>query len=75
MSGFLNHCNDAEGIYNFEDLCKYGHICQAKGEPAPIPIPPLKQTNKHDFSLRNNLIPLCMVWQCPKLKMSFTRPH
>ena len=30
---------------------------------------------KCDFSLKNNFIPLCMVWQCPKLKMSFTRPH
>ena len=48
MSGFVNHCNGAEGIHNFWDLCKYGHVLQAKGATgqSPVPIPPLKQTQK-----------------------------
>ena len=31
MSGFVNHFNGAEGIHNFWDLCKYGHVRQPKG--------------------------------------------
>ena len=47
MSGFLNHCNGAEGIHNFGDLFKDGHVRQTMGGTgqAPVPIPPLKQTN------------------------------
>jgi hypothetical protein len=35
-------------LTNWGIFCKYGHVCQTKGEPgqAPVPIPPLKQTNK-----------------------------
>ena len=53
LSGFLKHyLNDVEGIHDFGDICKYGHVCQAKGGSGEIPgtIPPLKQTNKQAFS-------------------------
>ena len=31
LSGFPNHCNGAEGIHDYGDLYKYGHVRQAKG--------------------------------------------
>ena len=45
---FPNHYNGAEGIHDFGDFCKFGHVCQAKGGTgqAQVPMPPLKQTNK-----------------------------
>ena len=68
LSGFLNHCNSAERIHNFEDLYKYGHVRQAKGGTSIqglnlCSIPPLKQTNKQTTLLRSKfrifLSPLC----------------
>jgi hypothetical protein len=37
LSGFPNHCNGAEGIHNFGDLCKYGHIRHRRGGPGASP--------------------------------------
>ena len=48
LSGFLNHCNGAEGTHDFGDLLQIRtHSSGKGGEPgqAPVPIPPLKQTN------------------------------
>ena len=47
LFGFPNHCNGAEGIHDYGDLCKYRHIFQAKeGTGASsVPIPTLKHTN------------------------------
>ena len=42
-----NHCNGAEGIHNFGDLCKYGHVRQAKGGAGASPgTRPTLETNK-----------------------------
>ena len=42
--------NGAEGIHDFGDLCKYGHVRQAKGGGPGLSFgtsnPPLKQTNE-----------------------------
>ena len=47
LSGFPNHCNGAEGIHNFRNLCKYGHIRQAKGGTRASPgTHPTLETNK-----------------------------
>ena len=44
LSGFLNHCNGAEGIHNFGDFCKYR---QAKGGTGASPSTrPTLETNK-----------------------------
>ena len=37
LSGFLNHCNGADGIHNFGDLSKYGHVRQAKPRYPSLP--------------------------------------
>ena len=45
-SGFLNHSNGAEWIHDFEDLCKYGNIRQAKRVSRDNPSHPWnRQTN------------------------------
>ena len=53
LSGFLNHCNGAEGIHNFGDLCKYRHIRQAKGGTrASLSTHPTLETNKQGVKLQ-----------------------
>ena len=53
MSGFPNNCNGAEGIHNFGDLCKYGHVRQAKGGTRASPgTHPTLETNKQTFSMK-----------------------
>ena len=53
MSGSQNNCNGAEGIHNFGDLCKYGHIRQAKGGTRASPgTHPTLETNKQTFSMK-----------------------
>ena len=37
LSGFPNHYNGAEGIHDFGDFCKYGHVRQAKGGTSAKP--------------------------------------
>ena len=56
LSGFPNHCNGVEGIHNFGDLCKYGHIRHARGElgQSLVPNPPLKQANKQLKELKDS---------------------
>ena len=54
LSGFPNHCNGAEGIDDFGDLCKYGHVRQAKGggnRGKPWYPHPTLETNKQTLSL------------------------
>ena len=48
-SRFLNHCNGAEGIQDFGDLCKRHTSVRQRGEPghALVSIPTLKQTNNY----------------------------
>ena len=47
LSRFPNHCNGAEGIHVFGDLCKYWHIRQAKGgNGASTGTHPTLETNK-----------------------------
>ena len=56
LSRFPNHCNGAEGIHNFGDLCKYKHVHHARKEleKAPVSIPPLKQANKQLEELKDS---------------------
>ena len=47
MSRFPNHCNGADGIHDSGDLCKYGHVRQAKGGTGASPgTNPTFETNK-----------------------------
>jgi hypothetical protein len=47
LSGSLNHCNGAERIHNFGDLCKYEQVLQAKWGPgASSGTHPTLETNK-----------------------------
>ena len=49
LSGFPNHCNGAEGVHDFGDLCKYGHARQAKGGTGASPgTHPTLETNTID---------------------------
>ena len=46
LSGFPNHCNGAEGIHDFGDLCKYGHVRQASPGTHPT-----LETNKRNSNI------------------------
>ena len=44
LSGFPNQYNGAEGIHDFGDFCKYGHVRQAKGGTGESPVRQLSVT-------------------------------
>ena len=76
-SGFLkHHCklNGAEGIHDFGDLCKYGHVRQAKwGEPGQAPVPPPHPWNKQTWQPSyvinaGNDLPFSDITEVPKLR-------
>ena len=50
LSGFLNHCNGAEGTLDSGDLLQIQTLLSGKGgnrgKPDPGTIPPMKQANK-----------------------------
>ena len=59
LSGFLNHCNGAEGIHDFGDLCKYGQVRQAKGGTGASPgSHPTLETNKQEIIFQKSYQPI-----------------
>ena len=71
LSVFPNHCNDAEEIHNFRDLCKYGHVRQAKGGTGASPgTHTTLETKKHHI-LGDSKSRVCTdVWYCTPLGTS-----
>ena len=58
LSGFPNHYNGAEGIHDFGDFCKYGHVRQAKGGTRANPgTHPTLETNKRIEDLKPTTMP------------------
>ena len=71
LSGFLNHCNGAEGTLVSGIFCKYEHVPQAKGDP--VPNPTLKQTNKQPRIQRQQVLAshkLCSKIQQTKIAIT-----